>query len=267
MNSHWGLQRTEEPIDSISESSPSEEEPLFLDPDIDIQTQEEQDNTFDLSHQLLASLIIPQIPTPPSSTLISIQPVFPFLPLPPSPTPPPPPLVIPSPTTMTTTTKPIKLHISIPESYDGFFKTSKQWINAVQLYLLVNAEVYNNDDKEITFILSYMTKGFALTWAATFCKNAINATGTVTISLTYILMSIFFLDHPIFSRLPALSGCAWYPLYFYIIDLPLCVPLWAIPSHHDLVYKPSTSDHLFLTLVLLELSPSPAIPSMTLELY
>ena len=80
-------------------------------------------------------------------------------------------------------------------------------------------------------------------------------------------MSTFFFDYLIFSRLPALSGCAWYHLYFYIVDLPLCVPLRAVFSHHDLVYKPSTSDHLFLTLVLLELSPSPATPSVTLELY
>ena len=82
---------------------------------------------------------------------------------------------------MTTTAKPIKLHISIPELYDGSFKTSKQWLNVVQLYLLVNAEVYNNDNKRIAFILLYMTKGSALTWVATFHENAISTTGTVTL--------------------------------------------------------------------------------------
>ena len=82
---------------------------------------------------------------------------------------------------MTTTTKPIELCIIIPEPYDGSFKTSKQWLNAIQLYLLVNTEVYNNDDKKITFILLYMTKGSALTWAATFCENAIDATGIITL--------------------------------------------------------------------------------------
>ena len=165
MNPCWRLQRTEEPIDSTSESSPSEEEPSFLGPDVVVQTQEEQDNTLDLSHQLLASLALPRVPTPPSPTPIAIQPTFPLLSSP-SLNPP----LTPPPTTMTTTTKPIELWIGTPEAYDGSFETSKQWLNAVQLYLLVNKDIYNNDDKKITFILSYMTKGSALTWAATFVK-------------------------------------------------------------------------------------------------
>ena len=163
MNSHLELQRTEEPIDSTLESSPSKEEPPFLDLDIDAWTQKEQHSILNLSHWLSASLTIPQISTPPSPTPISIQLALP----------------LPPPTTMTTTTKPIKLHIGIPKSYDSSFKTPKQWLNAIQLYLLVNTKVYNNDDKKITFVLSYMTKGSALTWATTFCKNAIDATGTV----------------------------------------------------------------------------------------
>ena len=172
MNPHWGLQRTEEPIDSTSESSPSEEESLFLDLDIDVQTQEEQDNTLDLSHQLLASLTLPRAPTSPSSTPIATQPIFPLLP--------PPPLIPPL-ATMTTTAKPIKLQIGIPEAYDGSFETLRQWLNAVQLYLLVNEDIYNNDDKKIAFVLSYITKGSALTWAATFQENSIDATGTITL--------------------------------------------------------------------------------------
>ena len=64
---------------------------------------------------------------------------------------------------MTTTAKPIKLQIGTPEAYDGSFETSRQWLNAIQLYLLVNEDIYNNNDKKIVFILSYMTKGSALT--------------------------------------------------------------------------------------------------------
>ena len=84
---------------------------------------------------------------------------------------------------MTTTAKPIKLQIGTPKAYDGSFETSKQWLNAVQLYLLVNDDSYNNDDKKITFILFYMTKGSALTWAATFHENAVDATGTITLGM------------------------------------------------------------------------------------
>ena len=142
MNPHWRLQKTEELIDSTFEFLPSKEEPPFLDLDVNVQTQEEQDNTPDLSHQLSASLTLPWVPTPPSPTLIATQPTFPLL-LPPSLNPP----LTPPPTTMTTTAKPIELWIGTPKAYDGSFETSKQWLNAVQLYLLVNKDVYNNDDK------------------------------------------------------------------------------------------------------------------------
>ena len=86
---------------------------------------------------------------------------------------------------MTTTAKPIKLQIGTSEAYDGSFETSRQWLNAVQLYLLVNEDVYNNDDKKIAFVLSYMTKGSALTWATTFQENSVDAAGTITLG-TYV---------------------------------------------------------------------------------
>ena len=47
----------------------------------------------------------------------------------------------------------------------------------------MNEDIYNNDDKKIAFILSYMTKGSALTWAATFHENSVDATGTVTLGM------------------------------------------------------------------------------------
>ena len=82
---------------------------------------------------------------------------------------------------MTTTTKPIELQIGTPKAYDSSFKTLRQWLNTVQLYLLVNEDVYNNDDKKIAFILSYMTKGSTLTWATTFHENSVDTTGTITL--------------------------------------------------------------------------------------
>ena len=45
----------------------------------------------------------------------------------------------------------------------------------------MNEDVYNNDDKKIAFILSHMTKGPALTWAATFHENSVDTTGTMTL--------------------------------------------------------------------------------------
>ena len=111
------------------------------------------------------------MPTPPSPTPTATQPTFPLLP---------PSLTTPL-VTMTTTAKSIELWIGTPKAYDGSFETLRQWLNAVQLYLLINKDVYNNDDKKITFVLSYMTKGSALSWATTFWENSIDATGTITL--------------------------------------------------------------------------------------
>ena len=170
-----GTTKNQKSIDSTSESSSSKEEPPFLDPDINIQPQEELDNSLDLSHQLSASLTLSQTSTPPSPIPITTQSTFPLL-SPPLPTPP---------VAMTTTIKPIKLRIGTPEAYDGSFETLRQWLNAVQLYLLVNEDVYNNNDKKIVFVLSYMTKGSALIWATTFQENSVNVTGTITLG-TYM---------------------------------------------------------------------------------
>ena len=73
-------------------------------------------------------------------------------------------------------TKPTELRISTPEAFDGSYEKSQHWLHAVQFYLLVNKAVYDNDDKQIDFALSYMTKGSALTWAATFRQSAISGT-------------------------------------------------------------------------------------------
>ena len=74
------------------------------------------------------------------------------------------------------TTKPTELRIGTPEAFDGSYEKSQHWLHAVQFYLLVNKAVYDNDDKQIAFALSYMTKGSALTWAATFRQSAISGT-------------------------------------------------------------------------------------------
>ena len=84
---------------------------------------------------------------------------------------------------MTTTAKPIELQIGTPEAYNGSFETSRQWLNAIQLYLLVNEDIYNNDNKKIAFVLFYMTKGSTLTWAATFRENSVDTTGTVILGI------------------------------------------------------------------------------------
>ena len=57
----------------------------------------------------------------------------------------------------TTTAAPPKcqeLKLGQPSTFDGNLKKARVWINNTQLYLLVNKDVYNHDDKKITFALS-----------------------------------------------------------------------------------------------------------------
>ena len=79
----------------------------------------------------------------------------------------------------TTTTKPVELCIGVPEAYDGSFEKATAWFNTVAFYLITNEGVYKDDAKKIAFVLSFMTKGTAATWAATFHAAAIS-TGTMT---------------------------------------------------------------------------------------
>jgi len=78
------------------------------------------------------------------------------------------------------TTKPTELRIGAPEHFDGSYEKAISWLNSVQFYLLVNAAVYDNDNKKIAFALSYMTKGSAATWASTFRQKCFTAAGVLT---------------------------------------------------------------------------------------
>jgi hypothetical protein len=74
------------------------------------------------------------------------------------------------------TSKPTELCIAAPEHFDGSYSKTLPWLMSVLFYLEVNEDVYNSDSKKIAFALSYMTKGSALTWAATFRQKSIIGT-------------------------------------------------------------------------------------------
>ena len=63
--------------------------------------------------------------------------------------------------------KPQELKLGQPSIFDGNPKKARAWINNTQLYLLVNKDVYNHDDKKIAFALSFMKEGAAELWALT----------------------------------------------------------------------------------------------------
>ena len=65
----------------------------------------------------------------------------------------------------TTTTaappKPQELKLGQPSAFNGDPKKAGAWINNTQLYLLVNKDVYDHNDKKIAFALSFMKEGSA----------------------------------------------------------------------------------------------------------
>ena len=77
----------------------------------------------------------------------------------------------------TTTTaappEPQELKLGQPSTFDGEPKKARAWINNTQLYLLVNKDVYDHDDKKIVFALSFMKEGSARLWALTETETAL----------------------------------------------------------------------------------------------
>ena len=76
----------------------------------------------------------------------------------------------------TTTTaappKPQELKLGQPSTFDGEPKKARAWINNTQLYLLVNKDIYDHNDKKIVFALSFMKEGSAGLWALTETETA-----------------------------------------------------------------------------------------------
>ena len=77
---------------------------------------------------------------------------------------------------LSATVKPAELQLGKPKTFNGSYEMAISWMHSIQFYLAVNETSYNNDVKKIAFALLYMTEGSALTWADTFCENAINGT-------------------------------------------------------------------------------------------
>ena len=75
-------------------------------------------------------------------------------------------------TTTTAPSKPQELKLGQPSTFNGNPKKARAWINNTQLYLLVNKDIYNHDDKKVAFALSFMKEGAARLWVPTKTKTA-----------------------------------------------------------------------------------------------
>ena len=100
-------------------------------------------------------LINIDLPSP--STATHLNPIFP-----------------PTPITMTTpagtaaaaalTGSPKELRVNTPTPFEGDRSKLRTFLLNCKLYLVINREIYNHDDKKITFVLSYLTEGDASMW-------------------------------------------------------------------------------------------------------
>ena len=69
--------------------------------------------------------------------------------------------------TISAAQKPQELKLGQPPAFDGTPEKARGWFNNVQLYLLVNKDIYNDDVRKIAYALSFMREGSAALWSIT----------------------------------------------------------------------------------------------------
>ena len=75
--------------------------------------------------------------------------------------------------TISATQKPQELKLGQPPAFNGTPEKARGWFNNVQLYLLVNKDIYNDDDRKIAYALSFMREGSAALWSLTETEAAL----------------------------------------------------------------------------------------------
>ena len=102
----------------------------------------------------------------------------------------------PPPAAPTSSTRITEICIGYPDEYDGKAETAQAWMDSVQLYLLINHALYYDNDRKITFALSYMKKGSAATWAEV-CRQ--QGLATVAHAPPAMVFVFLFLFAPLFA--------------------------------------------------------------------
>ena len=98
------------------------------------------------------------------------------------------PLVAPWPQTIReekTGTSPKELSLNKPDGFTGDHEKFTAWLLSVRTYLMMNAHVYDTDEKQIGFMLSYMTGGSALAFKENYIESCISD------SLTFFIVESF----------------------------------------------------------------------------
>ena len=73
-----------------------------------------------------------------------------------------------------TGTSPKELSLNKPDSFTGEHEKFTPWLLSVRTYLMMNAHVYDTDEKQIGFTLSYMTGGSALAFKENYIEGCIS---------------------------------------------------------------------------------------------
>ena len=71
-------------------------------------------------------------------------------------------------------TSPKELSLNKPDGFTGEHEKFTPWLLSVQTYLMMNAHVYDTDEKQIGFTLSYMTRGSALAFKENYIEGCIS---------------------------------------------------------------------------------------------
>src|ERR1700709_2864229 len=71
-----------------------------------------------------------------------------------------------------TTAPKSEIKIKAPETFDGKPEHVNRWLGSVKRYLDINSHIYDTDDKQVLFTLSYMQDGPAENWVEDFTEDA-----------------------------------------------------------------------------------------------
>ena len=73
-----------------------------------------------------------------------------------------------------TGSSPKELSLNKPEGFTGEHEKFTAWLLSVRMYLMMNSHVYDTDEKQIGFTLSYMTGGSALAFKENYIEGCIS---------------------------------------------------------------------------------------------
>ena len=69
---------------------------------------------------------------------------------------------------------PKELSLNKPDGFTGNHEKFTAWLLSVRTYLMMNAHIYDSDEKQIGFVLSYMTGGSALAFKENYIESCIS---------------------------------------------------------------------------------------------